>query len=1178
MSYLDILENDYPGPETFLENCLKPVFGTAQKTRLSLAGKLSDSEKSIIKDIFIFGKTDNFVVNDMNFFDVTVRDGVDIARSRVTIQRAVRKSLDNYQAAIVIFHHSDNAGLWRFSFIYKESSATDTTSARRYSYLCGKEQHCRTAADNLKKLENIQGKKKLEDVTTVFSIEALTKDFFNRLFKWYDTWAVNIVRFPVGKGENARLPKTIDETGKKENRQHLIRLITRLIFVWFLKHKEELIPGWIFDIQELKELINNFDEHDDTSGSYYNAVLQNLFFATLNCEINKRRFFDNEDGRDGYSIKAQFRDHVDKPMIKIPHNEFIKKFETIPFLNGGLFECLDHREGHEKQEYKDGFSRESKRAAFVPNCLFFGDGQHDGIINIFSEYNFTIEENTPQDIEVALDPELLGKVFENLLGTYNEETAGTARKESGSFYTPREIVEYMVDTSLKEYFKTKLNIPPQTETDKNLDGLFSRSIEGHDFSKDQTTILIEAIYHCRILDPACGSGAFPMGILNKLVLILEKLDPENSQWKEIQIQKAIKETEEAYRTGDKEEREERLRKIQEVFEQSTMQHTNYARKLYLIENCIYGVDIQPIAIQISKLRFFISLIVDQKTGGIAEDNYNVLPLPNLETKFVAANTLIGIKRIQEGYQHEFADSKIEEIQKELLEVRHKHFSPRTVKEKERLRKEDAVLSKELSALLKKDGFYNATDAQKMADWNPYGQTKSVDFFDAWWMFGIKDGFDVVIGNPPYVQLKWLNENYSNLLFTSFSKNSDIYCLFYEKCNKLLINNGTGVLITSNKWLRTEYGKRLKQYIVNNFHNIHIIDFKGISIFENATVDTEITRWMNNINIDKNNETVNIYFANCLHIKSLNNLYFNSTVLHHNDIWIYQDLVNQGIRKRIESIFKRLKEFKIILNYGLLTGANNVFILDKAKKIELEHLDKSILKYIVPILRGKDLEKYWYNFNNYYLLNLHNGISKKNCKPIKLTESEDKKLLTYLHAFGDKFKMRGEQGNNWYNLRSCNYIDLYRKPKILYADIVRDTGKFFYDENSFYTNDTAFMIYSEDDELLKYLTGVLNSKAANFLYKNYYCGGSLGEKGLRFKKEFISLLPIPDINNIVIRFVASILAAKAADPQADTSALERQIDNLVYRLYNLTYDEVRVIEPDFALSKAEYEGMDREGRE
>jgi hypothetical protein len=204
------------------------------------------------------------------------------------------------------------------------AGAVNTTSAKRYSYLCGNGRFCRTLADSLEKLQNIQGKKSLADVTGVFSIEALTKEFFKRLFKWYDAWAVDIVLFPVRSGKNARLSKTLDDVVKKENRQHLIRLITRLIFIWFIKHKENLIPEWIFNVNDLKNIIHNFDEHDDKNGSYYNAVLQNLFFATLNCEISERKFFDGRDGRNGHGIKAKFRDHADKPMIKIPHREFIR--------------------------------------------------------------------------------------------------------------------------------------------------------------------------------------------------------------------------------------------------------------------------------------------------------------------------------------------------------------------------------------------------------------------------------------------------------------------------------------------------------------------------------------------------------------------------------------------------------------------------------------------------------------------------------------------------------------------------------------------------------------------------------------------------------------------------------------------------------------------------------------
>jgi hypothetical protein len=275
------------------------------------------------------------------------------------------------------------------------------------------------------------------------------------------------------------------------------------------------------------------------------------------------------------------------------------------------------------------------------------------------------------------------------------------------------------------------------EQEEKLDKLFSYHETGHGFDAGQVKQLMDAISDCKILDPACGSGAFPMGVLNKLAFIMEKLDPDNELWKEKQLEKA-----DAF--DDPAIREKVKGDIEAAFKNNEL---GYGRKLYLIENCIYGVDIQPIAIQISKLRFFISLMVDQKTGGTIDNNYNILPLPNLETKFVATNTLLGIRREQGG----FANPKIEETQAELLEIRHRHFNPRTVKEKDKLREKDIELTRVLSDLLKEDGFYNARDAAKMAKWNPYNQTEPSDFFDAWWMFGISGGFDVVIGNPPYVR-------------------------------------------------------------------------------------------------------------------------------------------------------------------------------------------------------------------------------------------------------------------------------------------------------------------------------------------------------------------------------------------------------------------------------------------
>jgi type I restriction-modification system DNA methylase subunit len=875
MDYRTIFESDYPGAKAFTQSCLEPVFGPVQKAEHHLNDGLSEADRAIVKDIFIFGVSNNFIFGEMNFFDVTVQDKVDIERNRVTIQRAVRKSLDSYQAAIVIFHHEGNRGLWRFSFIHKGAGTGDATSAKRYSYLCGQGRFCRTLAERFQALEGIAEKKSIEQMATIFSIEALTKDFFTRLFKWYDTWAADTVRFPIGNGKNARLPKTLDESMKKENRRHLIRLITRLVFVWFIKQK---IPAldWVFDKDEIKGILAPFDPQSGKEGNYYNGILQNLFFATLNKPINERCFAErDEQARKGdYGIKTKYRDFNAKSLFSDDYDsvpfplKFKERFDAVPFLNGGLFECLDD---FDSKEYRDGFSREKDRAAFVPNCLFWGDGAgasggREGLLEIFAQYNFTIEENTPQDIEVALDPELLGKVFENLLGTFNEETSATARKESGAFYTPREIVDYMVDASLKEYLKGKLllgkeksrqlslatprskacgfsaapsagdgilndapSAVPDNGVEKKLNTLFDYHEERHSFSADEVSVLIQAINDCKILDPACGSGAFPMGVLHKLTFILGKLDPDNKLWKEKQLEKADSLDDPAIREKVKGE-------IESAFKNNEL---GYGRKLFLIENCIYGVDIQPIAIQISKLRFFISLMVDQKIGGTKENNYHVLPLPNLETKFVAANTLIGVKREEHLV---LVDSDIENLQNKLLAVRHKHFSVRDAKEKIALRKQDSVLSQCLGNMLKKNRFCNPVDAQKMADWNPYDQNTSSPFFDPWWMFGV-NGFDVVLGNPPYVQLQnnhgELADRYKDCNYKTFIRTGDMYQLFYEQGMNVLCQNGCLCFITSNKWMRAGYGEKTRKFLSEKAQTIQLIDFAGQKVFESATVDVNI---------------------------------------------------------------------------------------------------------------------------------------------------------------------------------------------------------------------------------------------------------------------------------------------------------------------------------------------------
>jgi hypothetical protein len=582
---------------------------------------------------------------------------------------------------------------------------------------------------------------------SVFSIQELNKSFFKDLSNWY-FYSQNYIKFP---NEQLIDGKVIPEAQNKQ--MNLIRLITRLIFVWFLKERK-LVNNNIFDLEYVAEIVKDFNPRNKKAANYYPAILQNLFFATLNQKMTERSFVENTKkfNKEDQGVKTLYR-YAEK--FNIPEKEVISLFRDIPFLNGGLFDCLDRYDeeklakGKKDQVFIDGFTRKDEKIPIVPDFLFYGEERivdlteyygakkeketFQGIINIFNKYKFTIEENTPIEEEIALDPELLGKVFENLLAYYNPETESTARKQTGSFYTPREIVNYMVDESLIAYLKTQLLNVPETfiEFGRNQTKLFGNEYKGgtllatiegspwktkeeeletairdlisynekpHPFNKSEVQQLIFAIDNCKILDPACGSGAFPMGMLHKLVHILAKLDPEdesgNTFWRTLQKQKAEIAISQALDDKDKKLREIKLHEINETFEKNS---SDYGRKLYLIENCIYGVDIQTIAVQISKLRFFISLIVDQKEHS-NEDNRGIRPLPNLETKFVAANTLIGLDIQTHTLFSE--DNPVNLLQNKLKEVRHKYFEAKSRKEKLQFQEDDKKLRKELSEKIK----------------------------------------------------------------------------------------------------------------------------------------------------------------------------------------------------------------------------------------------------------------------------------------------------------------------------------------------------------------------------------------------------------------------------------------------------------------------------------------------
>ncbi|TRZ48585.1 MAG: SAM-dependent DNA methyltransferase, partial [Dehalococcoidia bacterium] len=327
--------------------------------------------------------------------------------------------------------------------------------------------------------------------------------------------------------------------------------------------------------------------------------------------------------------------------------DMLEIFKDIPFLNGGLFDCLDwsaKESGTDTEVRFDGFS-DKEVGLNVPNYLFFSDEKEadlnkeygtknkkypvQGLLNLLSAYNFTIDENDPNDQEVALDPELLGKVFENLLASFNPETATTARKATGSYYTPREIVDYMVTQSLKQYYKTHLS--DVADIDNKLEELLSPITEEpvNPFGETDSKRVVRLTEELRIVDPAVGSGAFPMGILNKLVSVLARVDHNNRLWQEAQLKAVEAVTDQLLKQ----------KLIKQINEQFTEKNSNYGRKLYLIQKCIYGVDIQQIAIEIAKLRFFIALLVDEKIDK-SKYNWGIEPLPNLDFKLMQGNSLI----------------------------------------------------------------------------------------------------------------------------------------------------------------------------------------------------------------------------------------------------------------------------------------------------------------------------------------------------------------------------------------------------------------------------------------------------------------------------------------------------------------------------------------------------------
>ena len=1011
--------------------------------------------------------------------------------------------------------------------------------------------------------ENFDGL--LKSWLATLDIRELNKRFYRELSDWF-RWAKSETSFPA----------------EKKQEEHIMRLLVRILFVWFIKEKG-LVAEQLFNPAEIDGLLKEFNT-TTKSDSYYRAILQNLFFATLNTKIEERAFSSRQQ-----KTHRDFNLYRYKDQMKTP-SELRALFDMTPFINGGLFDCQDDFEGTKEGGRRiDCFSDNKSvwKQVSVPDCLFFAPVNSRngaiGLIELLKSYKFTVEENTPIEQDVALDPELLGQVFEELLDEIDSDQKGEAqshRKDTGSYYTPREVVDYMVNETLI----TRLSRSgiAEDELDYLLDYAHNYDDAGDFFGLREKEVLVGAIANLRILDPAVGSGAFPMGILNKLNLALHRLDPDNEIWKKVQIDLATQRTRTAYETevDNEKARKEQLDAINDNFEKHK---GGFGRKLYLIQSCIFGVDIQPIACQIAKLRFFISLAIEQSSNDNPADNYGVQPLPNLETRFVVADTLIA-QNLQ--WQLPMAENvgegeAIEEATKILNRLnnnRERYFNAKNRNEKRAIRKENKNLRAKLASELTRLNVNNNM-ALRIANWDPYDQNACAEWFDPSYMFGIQDGFDIVIGNPPYIQLQKnggaLANRYKDEDYDSFIRTGDIYILFYERGHKLLAPDGYLCYITSHQWLRTEYGGKLRTYLPAKARPLLLVDFRT-KVFD-AGVDVNILL-LGKQPVDNPKVTTRL-------IENLDDLGTRAKgpeieLVSDGSSWLIPTTKTElTLKTKIEKIGTPLKNWKIKVNRGITVGYNPAFIITAERRREIladcsDEAERQRTKNLIrPLLRGKNIDRYGVNKENEYIIVIPSGLTEKNKAdqaPEKFFENNYSQIYRHLKSFehtpskGKGLINRDDQGDYWWELRPCDYYAEFEKEKLIWSELTQ-RPQFVYDEEKAYILNTGYMITGRTRLEIRYLCGVLNSILGGYIFRKYYASG-LGKKGIRYLATFVKRLPAPlmdDTNRVLVNEIESLVDcitdAKKKDHSANTNDWEQKIDELVYQLYGLDDAEIKMVE-------------------
>lgn len=1098
----ETLKNIFKAPyqSTIWKAFLKEIFRDIPNNFFENPIDLKDESLVKHKDvehIWEFGDIELADKKVIKFYEVVLKENQQVTKNRVGLRSIIHTDIvPGYIDGILVTYHNHKASDWRFTFVSKSlywdednNEVKTETNPKRYTYLLGKNETIKTAVKQFEWLfKQLQNQKiKLEHILRAFSVEKISKEFYDGYFHQFETFVGYIVDNPKAFSHFlGKVTQSVSEKDKHEKAEHLAsdfvkKFLGRMVFLYFLQKK-----GWMgvpsgekWGNGQRDFLSRMFDEFPDKN-NFYERCLVPLFFHTLN--------EDRSSNDDLFSVTNS----------------------RIPYLNGGLFE-------------KD---------AVEPTTIQFESQKFIDLFAFFNNYNFTVDENSPDDQDIGVDPEMLGHIFENLLED---------NKDKGAFYTPKEIVHYMTQESLIEYLHTHL---PNTNKEV-LTEFVKRKTKGalSDNELDEINSLLNKV---KICDPAIGSGAFPMGLLHEIFALkgLIAFELGFTAWSPARVKERI------------------------------------------IENSIYGVDIEEGAVDIARLRFWLSLVVDEPEPR---------PLPNLDYKIICGNSLISrypfdapikdvfaefnkgrtekidlakYKQLLSEYMHEANHDKKEEFKYLIEEVKSVFKTSFLDKDKAKVAQARRALDNfQLVDLFGKTvgTKKQIVDARKKLKEMEAQRTTVLDgkiYENAVeWRFefpqlsdenGNFEGFDIVIGNPPYIQLQkdggLLSDLYQSLKYKTFAKTGDIYCLFYERGINLLKAKSVISFITSDKWMLANYGASLRNFFIENTCPKKLLSF-GQGVFKTATVNTNIL-----IATRDHFSEFEICKLNSTSIRTISEFVSKNsahTSYELNDPWPILSSDGIEIKRKIEAIGIPLKDWKIQLSYGIKTGLNEAFIIDTKTKDELILSDPKNQEILRPLLNGKNLKRYKFDWNYEYLINSHNGVKGQDIKRIDIEKYPDIKI--HLDTFGARLINRADKGDTPYNLRNCAYLLEFDKPKIAWGNLAQK-AQFSLVEDGFAINAPSPFITPAN----KYLLAVLNSKVGDYYIR------TLGVKRnggyFEYKPMFIEQLPVPQITKqsqlpyeILVDFIVFLNTNKEPINEFVPNShivetFEEVIDAMVFELY------------------------------